>query len=206
MRGPRQPSIVLDQFVPLEWATHPRTADAVEKHNFQYHDNREKAVQVEDYKGSEPSLTEEIADCGKLVKEGDLRMSHTWGFRNWKNHGGVGIPSLNHAHILYRPRNSCLLWWDRVDSITVLLTGNEPVDGRVHEREHNRESIEQRKVELFSKTGKISRKRHCADYKGLNSSIDVIAMRVVEMSEGPTLLVRVSVKEPESQGPSNLQM
>lgn len=66
---------------------------------------------------------------------------------------------------------------------------NEPVNRRVHESEDGRQGVEHGEVELLSKTGHVSRKRHELDEKAFDATLVVLGVRVVEMGEGPRLEV-----------------
>lgn len=68
-----------------------------------------------------------------------------------------------------------------------MLSSNEPKDCRVHEAKHRCCSVKHVEVPLFPLARHILGQRHSLDDRPLESTLDLIGLRVVQVGEGPGL-------------------
>jgi hypothetical protein len=71
----------------------------------------------------------------------------------------------------------------------VLLSCDEPVNGRVHEAEDVGSGVEHGEVKLLAQAAHVVRKRHSPDDPFLDATLGV-TVRVIEMGECPGLQIR----------------
>lgn len=135
-------------------------------------------------KSLEPPLTQKIANLESVSQA--YRNDKKKKEQNRKRISGCGQTwRIRHVHGRRHGRDID----GRIDKVgcgtSFMLSGDEPVNGRVHKRKHCSGAVKEVKVELFSLTAHVLRQRHGLDDETFNAAFYLGGLRVVQVRVRP---------------------